>query len=299
MKIPMKPQTPKITDLPPDTLSTGHLFLVGTPIGHLQDITLRALDTLKGVTCIGCEDTRVTSVLTAAYGITTPLFSYNDHNGAQKRPQLMARLTQGESLALVSDAGMPLISDPGYKLVVACKQACIPITVIPGPSAVLTALCGAALATDRFIFHGFLPSKPLARRTVLEDLQSLTATMVFFEAPHRILETLQAILEVWGDRQAALCRELTKKFEETRHLPLSQLIESCIHTPPRGEITLVVEGACDDRTTHTTDHALETIFQSMLPIHSLKDAVTLLAEATGLPRRTVYQKALSWQKNLA
>lgn len=279
-------------------VGSGKLYLVGTPIGNLQDLSFRALETLQKVNCIACEDTRVTSVLLKAHGIHTPLISYNDHNAPQRRPQLLARMGRGESLALVSDAGMPLISDPGYKLAVACWQAQIPVVVIPGPSAVLTALCGAGLPTDRFFFQGFLPSKGSLRQTLLEELQPLSATLIFFEASHRVVETLEAMVSVWGDRQAALGRELTKKFEETRKGMLSTLIEGCRWQPPRGEITLVVAGASLSQEGSPglfspKMQASEKILQALFSSHSLRDAADLVADATGLARRAVYQQALA------
>src|ERR1700756_127843 len=190
------------------------LYLVATPIGNLGDITLRALETLAGVDLIACEDTRITRRLTERYGITAELTPYHEHNAATARPKLLERLAQGGSIALVSDAGTPLISDPGYKLV---REACAAghaVNALPGPSSVLTALSVAALPTDRFFFEGFLPAKETARRTRLTELSRLDATLVLFESGSRVQETLADLAAIMGARDAAICREMTKMHEE-------------------------------------------------------------------------------------
>ncbi|HZQ14222.1 MAG TPA: 16S rRNA (cytidine(1402)-2'-O)-methyltransferase, partial [Pseudolabrys sp.] len=192
------------------------LYLVATPIGHLGDITLRALETLAGCDVIACEDTRVTRKLADRYGIATPLTPYHEHNAAEARPQLLARLARGEAVALVSDAGTPLISDPGYKLVRAAHAAGVPVTALPGASAILTALVLSGLPTDRFLFAGFLDSHRERRRRELTALKTVPASLVFFESPHRIADALADMHDLLGDREAAVGRELTKRFEELR-----------------------------------------------------------------------------------
>lgn len=268
----------------------GHLYLVGTPIGNLQDMTYRAVETLRQVAMIACEDKRVTQTLVQAYSITTPLLSYHDHNAAQRRPQILEKLRSGQSIALVSDAGMPLISDPGYKLVAACLAEGFTVTVIPGASAVLTALCGAGLPTDRFFFQGFLPVKTGARTAILQELATLSATLIFFEAPHRIYETLCVLQKILGHRRAALSRELTKKFEETVHGTLEELAVRYKERPPRGEITLIVEGA--SQKSEIDQEMLDALITDTLQTASLKETVETICQLTALPRRLVYPHAL-------
>src|SRR5258708_21396841 len=196
------------------------LHLVATPIGNLGDITLRALETLAGVDIIACEDTRITRRLTARYGITAQLKPYHEHNAALARPKILERLAQGAAIALVSDAGTPLISDPGFKLVREVCAAGFAVIALPGPSSVLTALSVAALPTDRFFFEGFLPAKEHARRTRLAELAKIDATLVMFESGNRVQDTLRDLAEIMGTRDAAICRELTKLHEEIKRAPI-------------------------------------------------------------------------------
>ncbi len=203
------------------TLPAG-LHIVATPIGNLADITLRALDVLRGADLIACEDTRVTAKLTARYGIATRRIAYNDHNAEQMRPLLLERLRRGERIALVSDAGTPLVSDPGYKLVRAVIDEKLPVTFVPGAAAPLAALALSGLPADRFLFAGFLPSRQVARRRSLAELAAVPATLILFESPHRLAESLADMAEVFGERQAVVARELTKRYEEVRRDTLAR-----------------------------------------------------------------------------
>lgn len=270
------------------------LYLVATPIGNLSDITLRALEVLAGADVIACEDTRVTRRLTERYGIDTPLASYHEHNAAEARPKLLARLTEGQAVALVSDAGTPLISDPGYKLVRAAQEACHPVTAIPGASSVLTALNVAGLPTDRFFFEGFLPPKQAARQKRIATLKLIPATLVLFESGPRLSVTLADLAEGLGPRAAAICRELTKLHEEVRRGDLVTLARDyAAGAETRGEIVLVVAPPADEADAVDIDallrHALTRV--------SLKDAVGEVALASGRPRREVYQRALALTKD--
>jgi 16S rRNA (cytidine1402-2'-O)-methyltransferase len=272
-----------------DRLASG-LYVTATPIGNARDITLRALDVLKGCDLIAAEDTRVTAKLLAIHGISAPLFSYNDANGAQARPKLLARLQDGARIALVSDAGTPLISDPGYKLVQAVQAEAIPVHVIPGPSAVLAGLILSGLPTDRFLFAGFLPAKSGERRTALAAYRDNPATLVFFESAKRLAETLSDMHDVLGARIAAVTRELTKLHEETRRADLRALAEHySTEGPPRGEVTLVVHGA--DKLERMPEN-LDGLLRQALQFMPLRAATDLLAEALSLPRRELYARAL-------
>lgn len=269
------------------------LYLVATPIGNAEDITLRALRILRGVDAIACEDTRVTRKLLTRYGIATPTLAYHEHNAAKVRPQLLQRLTDGAAIALVSDAGTPLVSDPGYKLVQGCIAAGIPVTAIPGPSAPLAALVLSGLPTDRFLFAGFLPPKAAGRRAALDELAAVPATLVLFESAQRLPALLADLAEVLGARPAAVARELTKLHEEVRRGPLPELAAHYAAAgPPRGEVVVVVAppaaeaGRAD---TATVDRAL----REALGRASLRDASAEVAAATGWPRRQVYARALA------
>jgi 16S rRNA (cytidine1402-2'-O)-methyltransferase len=267
------------------------LYLVATPIGNLRDITLRALEVLAAADVIACEDSRVTRKLTEHYGIATPLTPYHEHNAAAARPKILARLAQGETVALVSDAGTPLISDPGYKLVRAACEAGHAVIALPGASAVLTALAGAGLPTDRFFFEGFLPPKQAGRRNRIAELAGIPATLVLFESGPRLPATLADLAAGLGPRAAAICRELTKLHEEIRRADLASLArhyESGAET--RGEIVIVVappagDGAAADE--------VDALLRNALTRVSVKDAVGEVALATGRPRREVYQRALT------
>ena len=223
-------------------LTEGVLYIVSTPIGNLEDITLRALRTLKEVDLIAAEDTRHTRRLLAHYEIRTPITSYFEGNQIQKGEKLVTRLKAGELIALVSDAGTPTISDPGYRLLIQCIEAGIPIIPIPGPSACIAAASVAGLPLHNFVFEGFLSPKSGRRKRQLTDLCEEKRTLIFYESPHRIVVFLQDVLEVFGDRRVSVARELTKKFEEIFRGKVTEAIEKFQETAPRGEFTIVIEG---------------------------------------------------------
>jgi 16S rRNA (cytidine1402-2'-O)-methyltransferase len=273
------------------------LYLVATPIGNLGDITLRALQTLAGADLIACEDTRVTRKLLDRYVIATPLTPYHDHNAAKARPGLLRRLAGRASIALVSDAGTPLISDPGYKLVRAAQDAGHLVTALPGPSAVLTALTVAGLPTDQFFFAGFLPPKQAARRARIAELATVPATLVLFESGPRIAAALADLGAGLGaNREAALCRELTKLHEEIRRGELASLADACAGDELRGEIVVVI--APPQTPVEMGAAESEGLLRDALARLSLKDAVAEVAQLTGRRRREIYQSALALQKSV-
>jgi len=266
------------------------LYLVATPIGNLGDVTLRALELLAGADIIACEDTRVTRKLTERYGITTPLTPYHEHNAAEARPKLLARLVDGQAVALVSDAGTPLISDPGYKLVRAACEAGHAVTALPGASAVLTALSVAGLPTDHFFFEGFLPPRQSARQKRIAALANVPATLVLFESGPRIAAALADLAATLGTRAAAICRELTKLHEEVKRSDLVTLAqEYSTGAETRGEFVIVVAPSPDGD--ETADNIDDLLRQALTRV-SVKDAVGEVALATGRSRREVYQRAL-------
>lgn len=271
------------------------LYVTATPIGNLEDITLRALRVLEGADVVLCEDTRVTAKLLSAYGIKADLVAYHDHNAARVRPQVLERLAKGEAVALVSDAGTPLISDPGYKLVAEARAAGAKVHVVPGASSVPAALSIAGLPTDRFLFAGFLPPKSAARLKALEELRPVRASLVFFEGPSRLAAALQDAAAVLGPREAAVARELTKLHEEVRRGTLNELAAHYEEAgPPKGEIVIVIAPAADDGASAIdVDEALRAALKS----GSVKDAASEVAEMTGRPRREVYARALELAKD--
>ena len=273
--------------------ATPGLHIVATPIGNLGDITLRALETLAGADAIACEDTRVTRKLLDRYVIATPLTPYHDHNAEQARPALLRRLGDGASIALVSDAGTPLVSDPGFKLVRAAHDAGIAITVLPGASATLAALTLAGLPTDQFFFAGFLPPKPGARRSRIAELARIPATLVLFETGPRLAATLADLATGLGQREAAICRELTKLHEEVRRGDLATLNQTCAEGESRGEIVLVIG---PPQAAQPSAHETDTLLRAAMARVSLKDAVGEVADITGMPRRELYQRALELSK---
>ena len=280
------------TDAPP--LPAG-LYLVATPIGNLRDITVRALEVLAAADLIACEDTRVTRKLLDHYGIATPLTPYHEHNAAEARPKLIARLADGAAIALVSDAGTPLVSDPGYKLVREARAAGTNVTALPGASAVLAALTLSGLPTDRFWFEGFLPAKEEARRARINELKRIPATLVLFETGPRIAATLADLAAELGPRETALCRELTKLYEEVRRGDLGTLArEAAQADEPRGEIVIVV--APPDRQDGLAAVDLDALLRQALDRLSVKEAVAEIAAVTGESRRGVYQRALALAK---
>lgn len=274
-----------------EALAPG-LHVVATPIGNLGDISFRALATLAAADAVIAEDTRVTKVLLSHYGVTTPLVAYHEHNAAAMRPVLISRLEGGARLALVSDAGTPLVSDPGFKLVGDAVERNIPVTAVPGASAVLAALVVAGLPTDRFFFEGFLPGKSAARRQRIAELERVPGTLVFFESPRRVAETLADLAAVLGPREAALARELTKKFETVRRGALPDLAARLAsEEPPRGEIVLLV-GPPQEGAQEASAEDVDRRILAALEKHSVKDAAAIVSGETGQPRRQVYARAL-------
>jgi len=267
--------------------------LVATPIGNAADISTRALAILDGAHVVACEDTRVTSKLFAVHGIKAPLLPYHEHNAAAQRPKLMKRLKGGETVALVSDAGMPLISDPGYKLVEACLAEGVAVTCAPGPSAVTTALALSGLPTDRFFFQGFLPAKGGPRRAALMELKTVPGSLVVMESAKRLAAMLRDAAAVLGVRGAAVTRELTKRFEEVRRGPLADLADHYADNgPPKGEITVVI-GAAAAGADDVSDADVDAMLTEALKTDSLRDAAAGVAAATGRRKRDVYARALA------
>jgi 16S rRNA (cytidine1402-2'-O)-methyltransferase len=282
------------------TLLPGTLVIVATPIGNLGDMTRRAVDSLTDAAIIACEDTRVTAKLLAAYSIRTPMLAYHEHNAARVRPQLIERLKQGQIVALVSDAGTPLISDPGYKLVEAAIAEGIAVTAAPGASALLTGLVLSGLPSDRFLFAGFLPPKSPARRTEIRTLAAVPATLIFYEAPQRVAKALDDLAAMLGPRPAAVARELTKRFEEVRRGPLDELAGFYANAPqPKGEIVILV-GPPDSRSSRTemSEDEIDSALTAALAGSSVREAASLVAAETGLPRRAVYARALKLRGNM-
>jgi len=270
----------------------GGLHLIATPIGNLRDITLRALEVLAAADVIACEDTRITRRLLDHYGIATPLTPYHEHNAAAARPKLIARLAAGESIALVSDAGTPLISDPGFKLVRAARDAGHNVTSLPGASSTLAALTVAGLPTDRFFFEGFLPVKDGARRRRIAELANIPATLILFETGPRLARTLDDLAGTLNTRQAAVCRELTKLHEEVRRGDLPALAQAYADgAETRGEMVIVVAPPSPDAG-QPDANAVDALLRQALARASVKDAVSEVAITTGRPRREIYQRAL-------
>jgi len=272
-----------------DGLAPG-LYVTATPIGNARDITLRALDAMKGCDIIVAEDTRVTSRLLSIHGISKPLSAYNDHNAARERPRLIAKLQNGARIVLVSDAGTPLVSDPGYKLVREALAEGLPVHALPGASAPLVGLALAGLPTDRFFFAGFLSSKQGERRSALEELRGLRATLIFFESAQRLGASLKDMAEILGKRPAAVARELTKLHEEIRRGDLAALAASYETETPKGEVTLLVGPPRDVAPDYR--HA-EKLLKNALAFMPVRAAADLVAEALDLPRRETYARALA------
>ena len=269
----------------------GRLGLVATPIGNLGDMTLRAIAWLKEADLIACEDTRVSGKLLKHFGVQGPMLAYHDHNAERMRPRLIERLLAGENVALISDAGTPLINDPGYKLVRSAIEAGIEVTVLPGASAVLGALLLSGLPTDRFFYGGFLPVRQTQRRQELAKLATIPGTLIFFETGPRLATSLGDMSAVLGPREAAVVREITKLFEEARRASLPELARHYAEaSAPKGEIVVVVAPPGEE-VRQVVD--LDSALRSALGQGSLKDAVASVALMTGLPRRVVYDRALA------
>jgi len=272
------------------TIAPG-LYVVATPIGNLSDITLRALDVLRAADIIACEDTRVSSRLLSHYGIKVRTTSYHDHNAEEKRPQLLEQLQDGKIVALISDAGTPLISDPGYKLVREAARLGIKTMPVPGVSSVIAALSVSGLPTDRFLFAGFLPAKTAARRKEIEKLAVVPATLVLFESVHRLDDTLAELASQLGEREAVIARELTKLYEELRRGTLGELAEHYAKTgDPKGEVVIVVSPPSAPA---VADIDMESLLRMRLKTMSVRDAAAEVAKLAGAPRQEVYAKALS------
>lgn len=268
------------------------LYVVATPIGNLQDITLRALDVLRAADLVLCEDTRVTRKLLERHQLAPKLLTYHDHNAASVRPRVLAELAKDAAVALVSDAGTPLVSDPGYKLVAAAIEAGHRIFPIPGASAALAALVAAGLPSDRFFFEGFLPPKHAARTARLSELRAIPATLIFYESGPRLAESLADMAATLGARDAAVCRELTKAFEEVRHGTLAVLASHYEEAgAPKGEIVVVVAPPGEEAQPDAAD--VDQKIEAALKKLSLKDAAAAIAAETGLPRKEIYARALT------
>src|SRR5713226_2716217 len=272
-------------------LPPGIFFVVATPIGKLEAMSFRAVRVLGEVKVIACEDTRHTRLLLQRYAIATPLVSYHEHNERVRTPELVRRLQAGESVALVSDAGTPLLSDPGYTLIRQAIASGVPVVPVPGPSAITAALSVAGLPTERFVFLGFLPRKSAERRKVLKALQAIPWTLVFFEAPTRVEATLKDLQAILGERPIALMRELTKRFEEVLRGTPREILAQAQGRRLRGEVTLVVGGGNSPAATSAGDpqEELKTLLAAGTPP---TEAVRQVAKAHGLPRRAVYDLAV-------
>lgn len=270
------------------------LYVVATPIGNLADITLRALAVLERADVIYCEDTRHSRTLLAHYAISRPLRAYHEHNAERERPHLLAELAQGKRIALISDAGTPLISDPGYKLVRAAIGEGHAVTSLPGASAVLTAVAAAGLATDTFLFAGFLPTRQGARRSRLAELKATPATLVFFEAPSRLGESIADIASVLGDREMVIARELTKLHEEMRRGSPSQLAQWAEMSAPRGEMVILVG---PPTAVEVTDETILSSLRPLLAEQSLRDAAKSVADALGVAKTRVYDLGLALKRD--
>lgn len=271
------------------TLDPG-LYIVATPLGNARDITLRALDVLSSADIILCEDTRVSGKLLQLYGIATKRMAYHEHNAASMRPRVLDWLAAGKVLALISDAGTPLISDPGMPLVRAAREAGHYVTAVPGASAPITALSIAGLPTDRFLFAGFLPSKQAARRRALADLAPLAASLVFFESAKRLPALLADMDGIFPDRMICAARELTKKFEEVLSGTAADLTAHFLATPPRGEFVIMVAPGVKAA---TSADDIAVMLRDALETMSRRDAVQAVAEMSGRPRKEVYAQALA------
>jgi len=273
-----------------ESVKSGTLFLVATPIGNLGDISRRAVQTLESVDFIAAEDTRVTLKLLGHLGIKKQLVSYYEHNRRESGERILSRILSGESCALVTDAGTPAISDPGEDLVRLCATMCIPMVTIPGPCAAVAALTLSGLKGGRFTFEGFLSTSRKSRFEHLQELKSERRTMIFYEAPHKLMRTLNDMLEVFGDRRITISRELTKLYEETLRFTLSDAVAHFTKQPPRGEFVLVIEGAADIPAEEIgLESAAEIAAEYIKGGISVKDAAKKASEETGLSKNEIYR----------
>jgi len=272
---------------------SAQLFVVATPIGHLDDMTYRAIDVLKSVNIIAAEDTRTSAQLLKHYNISTPLTACHEHNESNKIDILVQRLLNGENMALISDAGTPLISDPGFKLVRAAQEHNIQVIPVPGACAAIAALSAVGLPSDRFSFEGFLPSKQTKRLLTLEKLKDETQTLIFYEAPHRILECVKDLAAVFGaERPVGFAREITKTFETIKKMTLGELVEFVAndHNQQKGEIVLVIGGSIEEK--DLDQEKLDKLLLRLLQDLSVKAASQLAADLTGIKKKIAYQRAL-------
>lgn len=278
------------------TSNQGTLYIVATPIGNLSDITAHAIDCLKTVAIIACEDTRTSGKLLNHFNIPTKTWAYHDHNAEVQTPKLIEILQSGQSIALISDAGTPLISDPGFRLVHACHQAGIKVSPVVGASAAIAALSVAGLPSDKFYFYGFLPAKTAGRQSELAKIKDLTATLIFYEAPHRIVECIDDMITVLGDnRQVTFCREITKTFETIYPSTLGELKKFVASdaNQQKGEMVLVVAGASD---LQNNDNQHDALLKRLLQDLSVKKAAQLASDITGAKKNALYDRALRLQR---
>ncbi|HBC58183.1 MAG TPA: 16S rRNA (cytidine(1402)-2'-O)-methyltransferase [Gammaproteobacteria bacterium] len=282
----------------PENVASGVLYVVATPIGHLDDITIRAIDILKQVDYIAAEDTRHSKKLLDHYQITTPSLSLHEHNEAARIPALLEKLQQGEQLALISDAGTPLMSDPGFLLVRAAREAEIPVIPIPGPSALIAAASAAGIAVNQFCFLGFLPHQPVARRKLMEKYGSIECTMIVYESPHRLCATLEDLNQVMGDaRNICIAREMTKKFETFLYGTAAAVRQQILSDTNqlKGEMVILIEGRkeTEDLALTEVDRLLKILLEHLSPSHAAK----VVARYSGLPKQSIYQRALAFNEN--
>lgn len=276
-----------------EELEGGTLYLVPTPIGNLGDVTARSAAILRGADILACEDTRHTRILLQHLGIERPVLSYHEHNKKEVGPRLIAALKEGKSVAQVSDAGMPVISDPGADLVRLALDEGIPVVPLPGPNAALTALIASGLDVRQFVFIGFLPRTTANRRALLESIRSIPFTLIFYEAPHRLKDMMKMLLAALGDRQAVTARELTKRFETFRRAPLSVLLEELADEPPRGEYVVLVEGCREKRDEEDTEGSWQEAALELAQALPMKEAARQVSVKWKRSRREVYQFLLS------
>ena len=277
----------------------GVLYIVATPIGNLGDITRRAIEVLTDVDLIAAEDTRTSQKLLAHYDIRTPMMALHEHNEREQSSEIIKKIQSGQKIALISDAGTPLISDPGYHLVAAAHQAQLTVHPIPGASALIAALSASGLPTDRFVFEGFLPSKSMARQAYLQKLLDETRTLIFYEAPHRLLESLESMLAVFGaQRVAVLAREITKLYETIKQLPLGELTEWVRAHPEqqKGESVIMLAGSPPGPDKQHVQLEVDHLLTVLLTKLSVKDAAHLVSDLTGLGKNQLYARALEMQQ---
>lgn len=276
------------------TTNTGKLYIVATPIGNLSDITNRAIQCLNMVDIIACEDTRTSGKLLSHFNITTPSWAYHDHNADIQTPKFIELIKSGKNIALISDAGTPLISDPGFRLVKACHDHNISVSPVVGACAAIGALSVSGLPSDKFYFYGFLPAKTVARQAELTKLKNISASMIFYEAPHRILACIDDMTHIFGDRTVCFCREITKTFETIHYSSLARLHDFIQNdtNQQKGEIVLVVAGNTGD---DNDGHKIDTLLKRLLQDLSVKKTAQLASDLTGIKKNQLYERALALQ----